>query len=99
MAILFANEGEADEEPLVGFCDSDYAANLDTKRSQTGYIFTLFGSAVCWKSSLQNVVALSTTEAEYMALTSVVKESKWLLGLISEFEIEQKALQWGFVFS
>ena len=92
LAILFTDEGGADGEPLVGFCDSDYAANLDTRRSQTGYIFTLFGSAICWKSSLQNVVALSTTEAEYIALTSAVKESKWLLGLVSEFGVEQKSV-------
>ncbi|XP_042051541.1 secreted RxLR effector protein 161-like [Salvia splendens] len=89
LGILFTRAGGAEKEPLVGFCDSDYAANLDTRRSQTGYVFTLFGSAVCWKSSLQNVAALSTTEAEYITLTSAVKESKWLMGLISDFGIKQ----------
>ena len=89
LRILFTGEGGGGKEPLVGFCDSDYAANLDTRRSQTGYVFTLFDSAICWKSNLQDVVALSTTEAEYIALTSAVKESKWLMGLISEFGIEQ----------
>ncbi|XP_042031032.1 secreted RxLR effector protein 161-like [Salvia splendens] len=89
LGILFTGGNRDEKEPLLGFCDSDYAANLDTRRSQTRYIFTLYGSAVCWKSSLQNVVALSTTEAEYMALTSVVKESKWLMGLISDFGVKQ----------
>ena len=90
--ILFTKEGGAEKEPLVGFCDPDYASNLDTRRSQTGYIFTLFGSAICWKLGLQNVVALSTTKAEYMALTSAVKESKWLVGLISDFGIKQEGV-------
>lgn len=89
---MFTDQGGDSEEALVGLCDSDYAANLDTRRSQTGYIFTLYGSAICWKSGLQNMVALSTTEAEYMALTSAVKESKWLLGLISEFGIDQQSV-------
>ncbi|XP_042009185.1 secreted RxLR effector protein 161-like [Salvia splendens] len=89
LRILFTRGNRDEKEPLMGFCDSDDAANLDTRRSQTGYIFTLYGSTVCWKSSLQNVVALSTTEAEYMALTSAVKESKWLMGLISDFGVKQ----------
>ena len=58
-----------DDDILEGFCDSDYAANLDNRKSQSGYIFTLFGTAVSWKSNLQPVVALSTTEAEYISLT------------------------------
>ena len=62
-------EEDGDGDPLIGFCDSDYAANIDNRRSQSGYIFTLFGAAVSWKSNLQSVVALSTTEAEYIALT------------------------------
>ncbi|XP_042056331.1 secreted RxLR effector protein 161-like [Salvia splendens] len=89
LGILFTDQGRAEEEALQGYCDSDYAASIDTRRSQTGYIFTLFGAAICWKSSLQNVVALSTTEAEYIALTSAVKEGKWLLGLVGEFNVQQ----------
>lgn len=92
LGILFTGGKKDEKEPLVGFCDSDYVANLDTRRSQTGYIFTLYGSAVCWKSSSQNVVALSTTEAEYIALTSAVKESKWLMGVISDFGIKQEGI-------
>ncbi|XP_042027180.1 secreted RxLR effector protein 161-like [Salvia splendens] len=90
--ILYSNKGGDEKEPLVGYCDSDYASNLDTRRSQTGYVFNLYGSAVCWKSFLQNVVALSSTEAEYIALTSAVKEGKWLLGLIAEFGVNQASV-------
>ncbi|KAL5768311.1 hypothetical protein ACOSQ2_015094 [Xanthoceras sorbifolium] len=69
---------------LVGFVDSDYAGDLDKRRSLTGYVFTLGGSAVSWKASLQPVVALSTTEAEYIAITEVIKEALWLRGLYGE---------------
>jgi len=63
---------------IHGFCDSDYAADLDKRRSISGYVFTVGGNTVSWKSSLQHVVALSTTEAEFMALTEAVKEAIWI---------------------
>ena len=73
---------------VSGFVDSDFAADLDKRRSITGYVFILNGGAVSWKASLQSVVALSTTEAEYIALTEAVKEAKWLKGLVSEFGLK-----------
>ena len=88
--ILSSAGQDQTRDQLEGFCDSDYAANCENRKSQTGYIFTLFGSAISWKSNLQSVVALSTTEAEYNALTDAVKESYWLKGLLSDFGIVQK---------
>ncbi|KAL1564721.1 Integrase catalytic domain-containing protein [Salvia divinorum] len=90
--ILYKKTEKLGEEPLVGYCDSDYAANLDNRRSQTGYIFNLYGSAISWKSNLQSVVALSTTEAEYIALTEAVKESMWLKGILKDFGIAQQSV-------
>ena len=58
---------------------------LDKRRSLIGYYFTLFGNVVSWKSSLQSMVALSTTEAEFMTLIEATKEALWLQGLIGEF--------------
>lgn len=46
---------------IVGFVDFDYATDLDKRRSLTGYIFTLYGNVISWKSTLQSVVALSST--------------------------------------
>ena len=69
---------------LVGYVDSDYAGDLDKRRSLTGYVFTIGGCAVSWKASLQATVALSTTEAEYMAISEACKETIWLRGLYSE---------------
>jgi ATP-binding cassette subfamily B (MDR/TAP) protein 1 len=54
---------------FVGYVDSDYAADLDKRRSLTGYVFTVGDCVVSWRATLQPVVAQSTTEAEYMAIT------------------------------
>ncbi|KAJ4700747.1 Retrovirus-related Pol polyprotein from transposon TNT 1-94 [Melia azedarach] len=59
---------------VTGFSDSDYAGDVDSRRSMTGYVFTLGSSVVSWKATLQPTVTLSTTEAEYMALTEAAKE-------------------------
>ena len=77
---------------VTGFCDSDYACDLDRRRSLTGYVFTLSEYAVSWKATLQFTVALSTTEAEYMALTEAAKEAIWLKGLVQDLGLEQDCL-------
>ncbi|KAL0433193.1 UNVERIFIED_CONTAM: Retrovirus-related Pol polyprotein from transposon TNT 1-94 [Sesamum latifolium] len=75
---------------VIGYCDSDFAGDLDKRRSTTGYVFTLAKAPVSWRSTLQSTVALSTTEAEYMAITEAVKEAIWLQGLLGELGIDQK---------
>ncbi|GJZ72236.1 retrovirus-related pol polyprotein from transposon TNT 1-94 [Tanacetum coccineum] len=69
---------------VTGFVDSDYAKDPDKGRSITGYAFLVQGCVVSWKATLQHVVALSTTEAEYMALTEAVKEVFGLMGILEE---------------
>ena len=54
---------------LIGYCDSDWAGDLDSRRSTTGYVFLLSNGAISWKSRRQQPVALSSTEAKYMAVT------------------------------
>nr|GFC44394.1 retrovirus-related Pol polyprotein from transposon TNT 1-94 [Tanacetum cinerariifolium] len=73
---------------VTGFVDSDYAKDPDKGRSITGYAFLVQGCVVSWKATLQHVVALSTTEAEYMALMVAVKEAIWLNGLLEELSVE-----------
>ena len=73
---------------VTGFVDSDYAKDPDKGRSITGYAFLVQGCVVSWKAMLHHVVALSTTEAEYMALTEAVKEAIWLRGLLEELGVE-----------
>ena len=52
---------------LWGWVDSDWAADLDSRRSHTGYILMLTGGVVFWKSRRKDRVLLSTSEAEYVA--------------------------------
>ncbi|KAH9687889.1 Integrase catalytic domain-containing protein [Citrus sinensis] len=79
-------------EGLLGFVDSDYAGDLDRRRSLTGYMFLFNGCLVNWKATLQYVVALSTTEAEYTAATEAVKEALWLQGLMRELGVKKKTV-------
>jgi Reverse transcriptase (RNA-dependent DNA polymerase)/gag-polypeptide of LTR copia-type/Integrase core domain/GAG-pre-integrase domain len=78
---------------LVGYCDADYAGDLDTRRSTTGYVFVLNGGAISWSSRLQPTVAVSTAEAEYMSAASATKEALWLRKLFSTFGIDVSPVQ------
>ena len=62
------------EFTIRGYVDSDFAKDLDKRKSTASYVFTLTGGAVSRVSKLQIVVALSTTEVEYMAATQACKE-------------------------
>eukprot|EP00253_Pinus_taeda_P002930 PITA_02930 len=72
---------------------SDWAGDLDQRRSTSGYVFNLFGGVVSWMSKKQSVVALSTTEAEYMAATHASKEAVWLQRLCSSMGLVQGAIR------
>src|SRR5271169_2914569 len=63
---------------LTGLTDADWAGDVNTRRSTTGYVVMLNNGAIAWRSKRQVTVALSTTEAEYMAVTEAAKELKWM---------------------
>jgi hypothetical protein len=69
---------------LSGYSDADWGANDKGRRSISGYVFQLGKSTVSWSSKRQPTVALSSTEAEYMALTRASKEAIWLRRLIGD---------------
>jgi hypothetical protein len=71
---------------LYGYVDSDFASNKDNRKSTTSYVYTWCGNCVSWKSQQQSIVALSSTEAEYIAATEASKEAIWLQGLLREIE-------------
>jgi hypothetical protein len=75
---------------LQGYVDSDMAGDKDSRRSTTGYVFTIGGTIVSWISKLQKVVALSTTEAEYVAATEASKEMIWLQRFMEELGKKQE---------
>lgn len=58
--------------------DFDYDWSIDTGKQLTWYIFTIHGTTVSWKSTLQHVVALSTIEEQYIIVTKAVKEAMWM---------------------
>jgi len=68
---------------LEGFVDAD-GASQDHRRAISGYVFMVDGGAVSWSSKKQELVTLSTTEAEYVAATHAAKEAVWLRRLIGE---------------
>ena len=67
----------------VGFSDADWGGDQDDRKSTSGYIFQVGGTAVSWRSKKQACVALSTAEAEYIALSSAAQESLWLNQLLA----------------
>ncbi|KAM1046530.1 hypothetical protein PS2_025781 [Malus domestica] len=74
----------------VGYVDSDYACDLDGRKSTIGYVFTMAKGLVCWRSILQSSVSLSTTEA---AVAEAIKEAIWIHGLIRDLGVDQKQVE------
>ena len=62
---------------LLGYADADWASQ-DHRHSISAYIFQINGGSISWSCQKQNVVALSSTEAEFIALTHATKEALWL---------------------
>lgn len=71
-------------QKLVGFSDSSHNTDPDDGRSTTGHLFCLGDTPISWCSQKQDVVALSSCEAEYMAATEAAKQAIWLQELVSE---------------
>jgi len=81
------------KQECVGYVDSDYTGDLDKHRSTKGYVFILSQAPVSCRSILQSTVVLSTTEAEYIAITEAVKEAIWLQELLDDLGIDQDLLK------
>lgn len=79
---LLFRQNCVDSRRLTAYADADYANNVTTRRSTTGYTITIGGSTVCWRSHRQRSVALSTTEAKYMAMGDCAKHLLWFRRLM-----------------
>jgi hypothetical protein len=73
------------------FVDSDYGGCRDTRRSTSGYVFLMAGGAVSWSSKRQASVALSTVEAEYVAMSRCAQQMVWMHSWLREVELDFQA--------
>lgn len=74
-------------EDIVGYSDSDWASDLDDRRSTSGFVFMLGGGAISWSSKKQASPATSSCEAEYMAAAHCARHAIWLRRLFSDLSI------------
>ena len=77
---------------FMAFCDSDWASDIDDRKSHTGMIIKLANGPISWVSHKQKTIALSSTEAEYMALSDSCRQLMWLRSLFNEIGIPIQSL-------
>ena len=77
---------------LCGYTDSDMAGDVDSRKSTSSYLITLAGVVVAWQSRLQKCVALSTTEAKFIAITEACKELLWMKKLCKNLVFNNKCM-------
>ncbi|XP_031255452.1 secreted RxLR effector protein 161-like [Pistacia vera] len=95
LAFCYGGMAIRDELDVTSFVDADWGGDLNSRSSTNGYVFTLFGAPIYWMSKKQSTVALSSTEAEYMALTHAGKEAMWLRRLSLELGFNLDAMKIG----
>ena len=90
---MFLVYGGEDELSVKGYTDASYLTDSDDSRSQSGYVFIINGGAVSWKSSKQETVSASTTEAEYIAASEAAKEAVWMRNFLMDLGVVQGRFQ------
>lgn len=91
LKLTYRSEGNPhSSHPFVTYSDADHAGCLDTRRSTSGYIVKIGSGAVSWSSKKQSTVALSSTEAEYIASVASGKEILWMQTLLKELHFQIK---------
>ena len=74
---------------LMSYADSDWATDVDTRRSTTGWVCFLNGGPISWRTKRQDIVAASSTEAELYALADCAKQVRWLSMFLEELGFPQ----------
>ncbi|KAG7559351.1 Zinc finger PMZ-type [Arabidopsis thaliana x Arabidopsis arenosa] len=78
---------------LVGYCDADYAGNVNDRRSTSGGCFFLGNNLIAWLSKKKNSVSISTAESEYIAMGSCCTQLLWMKQMLSDYRIDSGVLQ------
>src|SRR5215216_1316058 len=86
---MFLVYGGEDELGVKGYTDASYLTDSDDSCSQSGYVFVINGGAVSWKSSKQEMVSASMTEAEYITASEAAKEAVWMRNLLMDLGVVQ----------
>ena len=73
---------------IKAYSDSDFAGDTETRKSVSGYIIYLNGAAIAWRSKGQKSVSLSSTEAEYMAISEVAMEILYIVGILKFLDVK-----------
>lgn len=81
---VFYRRGRSDGHQLIGYSDSDYAGDIDDRKSTSGMLYCLGSSPITWNSGKQKVVALSSCEAEYIAAAYDACQGVWLARLLKD---------------
>ncbi|XP_060671395.1 secreted RxLR effector protein 161-like [Ziziphus jujuba] len=89
VGLLYQKENNGNGDCVVGYCDADLESYQDKRKSLMGYIFSSWGNTISWRALLQPVVALSSTETEYMAATKETRKAFWLKWLVNELGVPQ----------
>ena len=76
-----------EELVVTGYTDASFQTDKDDSKSQSGYVFTMNGGAVSWKSSKQETVSDSTMEANYIAASEAAKEGVWIRKFLIELGV------------
>lgn len=88
LKLILGSKEKEEKNILVGYSDADWAQDVEDKKS-SGYLFKFNRGTISWACRKQSCVALSSTEAEYVALAEACHEAVWLRNLLKDFNKEQ----------
>jgi hypothetical protein len=80
------------DQGLCAFTDSDWASNPINRKSITGYFMKLADCPIIWRSRAQTTIALSSTEAEYMAMSDCSRQVSWIISMFNELGMPLPAI-------
>lgn len=90
LKLVLGSTKEEEKDILVGYSDADWAQDVEDKKSSSGYLFSFNGATISWACKKQTCVALSSTEAEYVALAEACQEAVWLRNILEDFGEKQE---------